>query len=272
MRVTASEPAHQFAPDIGDLAGKEQCRSGVAADPLDHVLPLRAGIEHRVADAQRLGDRTGHRRAPYELHRHWRDSKTSGRAHIDRDAARECLQPEHVDDLLEDHHIALLIGDRRRRRLGAIDEERRHLHFGKGPAHAVAVDHRQAGIGRRDDRLERVRAADLGRDQRRHLDARHFFDRPHGAEALAAFLDLFDTDHRRPDTAHFSDPCVVRQCIEWQHAHACALADQLARPQHTHIGIAAAAGAQERCADRQGQQVALLEQIPLIRHATHPRP
>ena len=38
------------------------------------------------------------------------------------------------------------------------------------------------------------------------------------------------------------------------------------------IGVAATTGAEQRCADRERQQVALLEQVTLIRHAVHRPP
>ena len=106
-----------------------------------------------------------------------------------------------------------------------------------------------------DDRLQRVGAADLGRDQRRHLYAGGFLDGAHGAVAFAAFLDLLDADHRRADAADLADPGIVGQGVERHDADAGALAHQLAGAQHADIGIAAAAGAEQCRADRQRQQV-----------------
>lgn len=136
----------------------------------------------------------------------------------------------------------------------------------------VTIDYRQAGIGGSNDRLERVGAADLGRDQRRHPDACRLFHRAHSAVALATFLDLFDPDHRRADAADLADPGVVGQRVERQDTDLGASPQQLAGAQHADIGVAATAGAEQRGADRERRQVILCEEVPLIRHAVHRRP
>src|SRR6185437_11561098 len=94
-----------------------------------------------------------------------------------------------------------------------------------------------------------VGAADLGGDGGGEFYAGRVLDRPHGAEAFGAFLELFVADERRTDAADLADPGVVGQRIERQHAHARALAQQLAGAQHADIRAATAARAEQRSTD-----------------------
>ena len=91
---------------------------------------------------------------------------------------------------------------------------------------------------------------------RRHLDARGFLDGPHRAVALGAFLEIFST----PTTGAPMPPTSPTQASSGSASSGSTrplapLAEQFARAQHADIGIAAAAGAEQRRADRQRQQI-----------------
>ena len=173
---------------------------------------------------------------------------------------------------LEYDDIALVVGDRAGRRIEPVDEEGRHLHFGKGAAHAVAVDHRHARVSGGEHRLDRVRAADLGRDQRRDAHARRLLDAAQRAQAFLALLDLLDADDRRADAADRADVIVVADRLERQDLGARAFAHEFAQAQHADVGIAAAAGPEQRRAERKRKEIALVEPVGLRRHAGPPRP
>jgi len=128
--------------------------------------------------------------------------------------AGETLQPIHVDDCLEHDDIALVVGDRAGGRIEPVDEEGRHLHFGKGAPHAIAVENGQAGVSSGEHRLDRVRAPDLGRDQRGHADPGRFLDAAQRAQAFLALLDFLDPDDRRANAADRTDVIVVADRLE----------------------------------------------------------
>ena len=77
------------------------------------------------------------------------------------------------------------------------------------------------------------------------------------AQTFVALLDFLDADDRRADAADRADECVVVERFERDHADGRALAHQLAQAQHADVGIAAAARAEQRGAERERQQVAL---------------
>ncbi len=155
----------------------------------------------------------------------------------------------------------------------AVDGVARHLHFGEGAAHAVAVDDRQAGHGGRDQRLHGVLAADLLAGDGVDLDAQPFLQRPHAAQALAAFLDALMRDQRRADAAHGDDAGLVRHAFQRDDLHHVALAQRLAHAQLADIRIAAAAGAQDAGTDLQRLDHRFVETpsaLCAIKHRGHP--
>ena len=58
--------------------------------------------------------------------------------------------------------------------------------------------------------------ADLGADQRRHLDVGHILDSAHGAVAFLALFDLFNADNGGANAADLADPGFIRQRLKWQ--------------------------------------------------------
>jgi len=142
--------------------------------------------------------------------------------------AGETLQPIHVDDCLEHDDIALVVGDRAGGRIEPVDEEGRHLHFGKGAPHAVAVEDGQARVSGGEHGLDRVRAPDLGRDQRGHADPGRFLDAAQRAQAFLALLDFLDPDDRRANAADRTDVIVVADRLERQNLGSRAFAQQFA--------------------------------------------
>ena len=61
------------------------------------------------------------------------------------------------------------------------DRKTRHLRLGIGPAHGIGIDHRNAEMRRRQQRLHAVAAADLDRHHRLELAAEVLFHRRDGA-------------------------------------------------------------------------------------------
>jgi len=136
-----------------------------------------------------------------------------------------------------------------------VDAVGRHLHLGKRAPHAVAVDHADAGVGGRDDRLHRVAAADLGRDQGKCLASVEFLQRAQRAHPLVAFLDFFDRDHGRADTANRYYQRVIGDLAEAVERHLLAAAQLPQAAQLADIWIAATARAEDRSADGDGFDV-----------------
>ena len=262
------EAALQFAMDVSDLAGKEQRTAGCLQHVLDNIAALGAGFEHRASDVEGQAERAGNRRLANEIHAHRCRGETGPGAHVDRDLAGEAFEFEHVGHVPEHHDIALLVGDGRRFDRCTVDHVGRHLEFGEGTSHAVAIEHRQASLRRRQNRLHSVGPADLGRDQRRDRVARGFLGTAQGAQAFLALFDLFDANHRRADAADFADKGVIRQCVERQHLNRGTLAHQLAGAQHADIGVATATRSEQCGADRKRQQVRFREWI--ARRHEHP--
>ena len=175
--------------------------------------------------------------------------------------------------MVEDHDIAMRIAHYARRRAMAVDGVARHLHLGKGAAHAVAIHDRQAGHRGGDQRLHRVLAADLLAGDCVDLDAKPFFQRANAAQTLAAFLDALVRHQRRADAAHGDDAGIVGQALERNDLHDMAFAQRLAHAQLADIGIAATAGAENAGADLQRLDHPFVEApsaLSAIKHGRHP--
>jgi len=112
--------------------------------------------------------------------------------------------------------LPFVVGYRARRRVQPVDEECRHLHFRKRAPHPVAVDDGQAGIGGRQNRLDRIGPADFRRNQRGTAHAQGLLDCAQSAKTFLALLDLFDAYDRRADAADRSDPIVVADRLQQQ--------------------------------------------------------
>ena len=95
--------------------------------------------------------------------------------------------------------MAVRAGKNVRRRLQTVNHVGVHLQFGKGAAHAVPVHHRQAELDRRNQRSDRIAAADFGRNHVRRLLAGVLLQDPHTFRKFRPFARSFDADRRRAD-------------------------------------------------------------------------
>ena len=153
---THRETAAQLTPHAGHLAGKQERRAHGVQETRNHIAPLGARFQDRAADVERLSQCIRHRGSLYKRARHRRGGEARAGAHVDGDMTGEPLEPVHIDDLLEHDDVALVVGDRAWSGMKPIDEEGRHLHFRERAPHAIAVDHRQSRLRRREHRLDRI--------------------------------------------------------------------------------------------------------------------
>ena len=124
-----------------------------------------------------------------------------------------------------------------------------HLQFRERAAHAVAVDHGNAGHRADHERDGGIETSRFGAQDRADRLAEEPLELSERDQDLLALRDLFDHDRRRAHHRAGDDEGVVIERVHIDHPHRAEFADRLLRHQLADIGIAAAAGAENRAAD-----------------------
>ncbi len=173
-------------------------------------------------------------------------------AHFDHHLAAQALDPGGRGRAGDDDFVVADVGHRQRIHGQVVGGEARHLGFGIGSAHAVGVDHRQAGQGRHHEGLQAVAAADLQGHHGAKARAAILLHHAHRLDREMRIGQAFLTDQRRAHARHHRHAVFVFQVHGVQQRNAVALLVQLAHVQQFLVGIAAAAGAQNPGAHGQG--------------------
>ena len=267
-RLPHRKPAPKLPAHVGDFAGEEEGGAGFRQQSLDDVMAPCSRVENRAPDFERLRQSAGNGDPLDICALHRRRGEARRGAHIDRDMASETLEPEHIDDFLEDDDIALVVGDRSWRRIEPVDEESRHLDFGKRPAHPVAVDDGEARVGGSEDRFDGIGAANFRRYESGDAHVHRLLNPAQRPQTFLALLDFLDAHDRRADAADRADDVVVVHSLKRKDLHRRSLAEQFARSQHPDIRIASAPSPEQRSPQRQRQEIGLLEDVAPRRHAS----
>ena len=140
--VANGKATFQVPFQIDNLGGHQQLAAFLIDHCLDRVGIGFMGVQHRAPQVQRLGDRAGDRGAFHEAAAHRLAGQTGGGAHGDDNRPRDAFQPDIIRRVADHYDRPLFIRHGRGAFTVAVDRPGAHLHFRKGAAHAVAIDHR----------------------------------------------------------------------------------------------------------------------------------
>ncbi len=237
--------------DVDDLAGEQLLAAFAGEHGGDRILVPAVRRLHHASDADGRGG--GEVDAPVlDLAAGARRLAGGGdRAHLDADLAAGTFHPFPARDLGHDGLDAARVIERAGIGAQAADRHRGHLRLGEGAAHAVRIDHRNAEMDGRHQRLHAVAAADLHRHHGCESDVVEFFLHAHGSGDAAAVGQALLSDQRRAHVGDDSDPVVVIEIERRHQLDPMAVGIEPAQIEQAEIGTAAAAGAQDPGADRQ---------------------
>src|SRR5262245_50665458 len=177
--------------DVGDLATEDPEPAQPVQDGLDRVAVGGPCLADQPPQLLRQAQRAGYHRL-LELPSGQRVERDHGGcSHVDRDRARQPLGPPVVDRL-DEGDVALLVGQRHRRRRHPEHGRRHHLDLRERPAHPVTVDQRDAHLRGYSERRRRVEAPGLDGNGVGDLSAQVPLQRLEGADDLVAARELLD--------------------------------------------------------------------------------
>ena len=240
----AGESFGRAAIDVDDLAAEDQVCAGVVEQLLPSPVGALLDVGETLADFGAVGHRAADPSPPHVSHSHRIAADRIGQAELDDGGPGERLG-RLVRRGLEDAHIALLIRNRHRRGHQAVQREHRHLDLGKGSAHSVGVDDRQAQFDGSGDRYQRVDPAYLDGHQRDGFLAQVGGQSPDAGPEFGAGWDLLQDHRRGADDGGGQYAAVVGKFFWLYDRDGSVICNRLLDQQLAHVWVAASAGAEQ---------------------------
>ena len=208
--TAARKTLGRAALDIGDFAAEDDTPVQNFSDHRWHLIFAGLRFDDSRAQMMRQAERVMYA-GRFDLSAaHDGASQAGARAHADGDVARDLLGPDIADSSGHNGGVVGGVDHCQRRGGGAgVEEESRHLYFGIGAAHAVAIHRWDAGLQAANQRLHRIGAADLGDSHGIETPADMLFQQPHGPHHLSAFGQFLDADRGRADAADYTAERVI---------------------------------------------------------------